>query len=1449
MKKALKIFLLISILLLISGCDTFDKIFKKEEEHFVTFSYNDGVYDNYKCKINNNKINCAILEPTNDKLVFMGWYDDEDNKIDLDGEFNSDITLHPKFLTEEDAQKEKESEKKYTITFDMNGGTGNIGKIEVEYEGQLYKLNNLPVRSGYTFMGFYDNSEYYKGKQYYNENGDAIRNFDKVNNITLYAGWQKKKSEITKTTTETTTTVKSPETKETSKEKEEITYTLSFDLNNGNGDKPNNITISYGEKLPSISETPTRSGYIFMGWYDNKGWTKGNQYYNADNSSDKKYNVKSNLTLYAGWEKELEICNIVFYANGGTGSMKSLSAKNGETIKISANLFKREGYKFIQWNTSSNGSGKSYKDKASIKVTSNLSLYAIWEANKYTIKFDLNKGSGSKPNDVTATYGASLPSISEIPTKSGYIFMGWYDNKDWTKGNQYYKEDNTGVKNYDIKSDLTLYAGWEKKEEKATKYRVAFNPNEGSGGQSKPVDAEYGKSMPIISKTAPTRKGYTFKGWYDSITGGTMYYKSDGSSAKNYDKKTSTTLYARWEANKYTVTFDLNGGSGTKPDNVNVTYDSRMPKITETVPVREGYTFKGWYDAKSNGNQYYTEKNEINHIFDKTADLTLYAIWQINTFTVVYNGNGNTSGSTKSHTCTYNSDCKLLSNGFTKTGYTFSGWKKENKGDILAAGSSIKNAVSSGKVTYYAAWKANTFTVEYNGNGSTGGSTKSHTCTYNSDCKLSSNGFTKTGYIFTGWKKENKGDVLAASSSIKNVVTSGKVIYYAIWKEATYTVKFDLNGGSGGQTAAVKATYGKDMPQISTTKPTKKGYTFKGWYDAKSNGTIYYKADGTSARKYDKYADTTLYARWEANKYPVKFDLNGGSGNKPGDITATYDSKMPTITATKPTKKDFQFMGWYDNKDWTKGSKYYNTDGSSAKTYDKASATTLYAGWKSTAPVITTYTVSFNANEGSGGQSKSIEAEYGKSMPTISKTAPKRSGYIFQGWYDGKDFKKSKQYYDKDGNSVRNFDIKTSLKLYAGWLNKDTFIIKWDCNGGTGDTAIKYIENEKWLSPIVSTCQKDGYVFDGWYDEDGTNWTFNTVKTSFVNGTGGVKDNTVTFKAKWTKALKENTNAIKPAGKYHDLGSCTKYNGDNKNWVWPYDNEKVKGNYIGYYCSYESNTLKYYILKVSSNYILTYVWVEDAYNQLRVANAPEDTNPPSEKINDNPHNSMILTETLGKNILEYEVKDRKYQNKGLVGVNASAPIGQAWYLSVPKGWRGGPPVNVYRNQGETIRYGIESHKFYTITYGLSKDGHLKAFDTKFGDGKNYTLGNNTVKKYIEDVDQIKDTYGFRPVLIKNGKSQEGKDTYYPWDKWAKRQAICQIDKNNFVFYTSINTGTASFKKVTEIFLELGCQTAFNFDGGGSTSFFWKTEKNKVLGPGTAHEQGRISSDVLYFVEK
>jgi len=223
---------------------------------------------------------------------------------------------------------------------------------------------------------------------------------------------------------------------------------------------------------------------------------------------------------------------------------------------------------------------------------------------------------------VTPVYDAVLPSIT-IPQRTGYTFGGYYTGTNGS-GDQYYNASGTGVKKWSLMYGITLYAKWTE-----STYKVTLDQQSGSGGTTS-VTATVGSAMPAI--TVPSRTGYTFGGYYTEANGGgTQYYNADGTSAMNWDKTSGTTLYAKWTAITYTVSYNKNSGSGTMSSSSH-TYDVAKA-LTANSFTRSGYKFNGW-NTKSNGSgTSYTDKQSVKNLSSTDgATVTLYAQWKENTW-------------------------------------------------------------------------------------------------------------------------------------------------------------------------------------------------------------------------------------------------------------------------------------------------------------------------------------------------------------------------------------------------------------------------------------------------------------------------------------------------------------------------------------------------------------------------------------------------------------------------------------------------------------------------------------------------------------------------------------------------------------------------------------------------------------------------------------------------
>ena len=306
---------------------------------------------------------------------------------------------------------------------------------------------------------------------------------------------------------------------------------------------------------------------------------------------------------------------VIFNGNGSTGgSMKNQSITYGSGTKLTANAYSRKGYTFNGWNTKANGKGTAYADKADGSTLtktngSSVTLYAQWKKKNYTITYNLNSGTNAKDNP--SQYNIETSTITlQNPTRKGYTFKGWYTDSNYKNQIKQIKKGSTGNK--------TLYAKWSKKS-----YAITYNLNSGTNSKDNP--AKYNISTATITLKNPTRKGYTFKGWYTDSN-----YKNQIKQIKK-GSTGNKTLYAKWSANKYTVTFDANHKKATgKTKAITCKYGKKYT-LTSNGFKRKGYTFKGWNTKKDGSGKTYKNKAEIKNLTSKSnGKIVLYAQWKKN---------------------------------------------------------------------------------------------------------------------------------------------------------------------------------------------------------------------------------------------------------------------------------------------------------------------------------------------------------------------------------------------------------------------------------------------------------------------------------------------------------------------------------------------------------------------------------------------------------------------------------------------------------------------------------------------------------------------------------------------------------------------------------------------------------------------------------------------------
>ena len=367
-------------------------------------------------------------------------------------------------------------------------------------------------------------------------------------------------------------------------------------------------------------------------------------------------------------------------------------------------------------------------------------------------------------------------------------------------------------------------------------YEVIYLPGTYGAG-SAVTDMKPHNNILTLRGALFTRKGYTQVGW-STVDGGEKVYGFEDV----YTQNEALTLYPVWNANQYTITFDTNGGSEIAP----ITQDYGTEITAPDNPTRKGYTFKGW-------------DKEIPETMP-AGNITVKAQWEINQYTITFDTNGGSE--IVPITQDYGTEITAPDNP-TRKGYTFKGWDKE-----------IPETMPAENITVKAQWEINQYTITFDTNG--GSEIAPITQDYGTEITAPDNP-TRKGYTFKGWDREIPETMPAENITVK-----------AQWEINQYTITFDTNGGS--EIAPITQDYGTEI--TAPDKPTRKGYTFKGW-DKEIPETM-------------PAENITVKAQWEINQYTITFDTNGGSEIAP--ITQDYGTE---ITAPdNPTRKGYTFKGW-----------------------------------------------------------------------------------------------------------------------------------------------------------------------------------------------------------------------------------------------------------------------------------------------------------------------------------------------------------------------------------------------------------------------------------------------------------------------------------------------------------------------------------------------------------
>lgn len=609
----------------------------------------------------------------------------------------------------------------------------------------------------------------------------------------------------------------------------------------------------------------------------------------------------------------------------------------GDTGKI-------PGYRFDGWYTAPNG-GNKYDFNT--PLTNNVTVYAHWIGNGYTVRFTGNGATGGGTPDQAFQYNIGQNLHRNGFVRDGYTFTGWK-----RADNQQAYGDGQWVTNLTTQPNgiVTMVAQWS-----ANEAHIRYNPNppagKTTGGQGTPNWDGHTGDTPAIGGNGWTIDGYTFAGWATNADGSGARY----APGARWTANGTLTLYAQWTPGQASLSYDGNGATGGKTDPQTGKTDEKI-NVRDNGFTRDGYTFVTWNtQADCKGNAV-----KPNSEWTLRGSSTLYACWAGNAQTLTYHGNGATGGNTAAQSGKTGDELTTNANGFTRDGYTFVRWDTAKDGSGTAYGEG-KNGVSQYVMKpagndLYAIWKANPATIQYRNDWpNTTGSTPDTTGNTGDTVTISQNSFDRPGYTFTGWSTSKRGDP-SLQPGDKHTLEPGTTTVWAQWKANPAHLVYNSNIGSiGSETKTVDGVVDQTVKTLGNPFD-RPGYTFSGWNT---------QADG-KGKAYDPGADYTLtandkstpkntsvlYAQWTINKVTLKFDPNGGVGGYPsintdafGSVTIPKDAKEPKVT-----RPGFRFTGWSLKKTPDKDETLL-TPGKDTVSMPAEGEVAVYAQWE---PAMTT---------------------------------------------------------------------------------------------------------------------------------------------------------------------------------------------------------------------------------------------------------------------------------------------------------------------------------------------------------------------------------------------------------------------------------------------------------------------------------------------------------------
>ena len=618
--------------------------------------------------------------------------------------------------------------------------------------------------------------------------------------------------------------------------------------------------------------------------------------------------------------------------------------------------------------------------------------------HQFNIEYNANGGTGA-PKEQEAYVGVESKLSSVKPTRANYTFMGWSTKKNATtkefaSGSRYVREYSTINTKGKVATEenVTLYAVWQEQ-----KYTVNYNANGGTGA---PASQTVGKTKDaMLSSATPTRTNYTFLGWSTSKTATTATYHP----GDKYTNRKNVTLYAVWSADKYRISYNANGGTGAPASQTAV--KTADLTLSSTTPTRTDFDFLGWATSAGGTVAYRPGDSYIGR-----EDITLYAVWSVQTYTISFNANGGTGAPSAMRVAKPVSSVKIPAAKPTRSGFMFRGWATSASSTVVVynAGDDYTN---KSDIMLYAVWEENssaptTTTIEINYDANGGSGAPATTVGEPGNITLSSDTPTRDGYNFLGWATTSDA-MVAAYQAGATAQFNTDALLYAVWARGTITLNYDANGGSGAP-AAHSGAVGEIT--ISPIIPMRDGYSFDGWAMTQGESASYQPGDsyrGSVSRK--------LYAVWSEQTVNINYYFCKSANNPVSKTQKVTPMRRVVISVTEPTRKAYQFLGW--SSTGCTGSTEYDIGDN---IYVRDNDVNLYAVWGDER-----FTVRFDVN---GGSTDSFDDIIGDdNVILIPEREPQWGGYEFKGWSEDPDATIATY---QPGDEISS---NTDLDLYAVW--------------------------------------------------------------------------------------------------------------------------------------------------------------------------------------------------------------------------------------------------------------------------------------------------------------------------------------------------------------------------------------------------------------------------------